>query len=313
VVTFNPSTLTLTKDSPSANFAISASAGALSASAKESVLVTYVLSGSLAATFTSLSAQDGILGERVEVLHRSSSSSSSGAVEAEAASGFVLALAATALVLPPPVLPSLYRASPSPPLTLRLSSLPPAGTTLTVTPACAAASAASSTTTTPSCTFTPAVLTFSPSNATLQQTFVVNGGGVGPLEVTYALSGTAAALFTVTTPPAGLGGGGGGGVGAGAATASWWSAEVHAAPLLRVTFKTESGNVPPLVPNAAGLQGGGGAAGAAGRLREGPRVRGATWRCTLTGQWRSRPRQSRGAPPRGPLQQRRTLQDTSRP
>jgi hypothetical protein len=106
VVTFNPFTLTLTKDSPSANFTISASAGALSAPAKESVLVTSVLSGNLAATFTSLSAQDEILGERVEVLHRSSSSSS-GAVEAEAALGFVLALAATAVMMPPPVLPSL--------------------------------------------------------------------------------------------------------------------------------------------------------------------------------------------------------------
>ena len=34
-------------------------------------------------------------------------------------------------------------------------------------------------------------------------------------------------------------------------------------------YQTESGNVPPLVPNAAGLQGGGGAAGAAGAFAGG--------------------------------------------
>ena len=79
-------------------------------------------------------------------------------------------------------------------------------------------------------------------------------------------------------------------------------------------YQTESGNVPPLVPNAAGLQGGGGAAGAAGAFAGGAAGPGGYVEVYVDGAVALQATvESRAAAAGATSTTANTLQDTSRP
>jgi len=239
-LTFSPASLRLTKRLPNGAFSLTRDASATAASgAPPSAAVAWTLSGGLASRFAVPGASGG------------------GGVGDDGLASTVV-LGATALVHVPPLLPTVYRSGTSPPLGLRLASPPPAGTALTVTFVAVAVAGGGGQS--GGVAFDPPALTFraaangeaAPGEG-LEGGFRIFGLRTGTYAVSYALAGTAASVYTVS--PAGSSGGGAAAASAGAP--AWWRLEVAAAPALRVTFLTESGDVPPLRADARRLWGGG--------------------------------------------------------
>jgi len=247
-LSFEPSSVTLSRANPSAAFAVRAAASSGAGSAR----VAWGLSGALAANVSA----PGTL-----------TSTDSGAA--------TISVVHVAKVLPPPRLPPVYRSAASAVLTLRLASSPPVGSgNLTVTPTLGVANSAwddddgiggVGDAQGAAAVFDPPSLVFVPGGPR-SLGFRIVGRRVGLHNLTYELSGSAASLYQVARPrvaaavlayaPGGDGGDDSTSKNQAAAVAvagGAWPLTVAAAPVLRVRFLTESGALPRLRARAKQL------------------------------------------------------------
>jgi len=238
ILSFEPSSVTLSRANPSASFAVRAA----SSSAAGSAHVVWSLSGALAANV-----------------------SAPGTLSSTDSSAATISVAHVAKVLPPPRLPPVYRSAASAVLTLRLASSPPIGSgNLTVTPTLRAAidvdddDSIGNGAQGAAAAFDPPSLVFVPGGPR-SLGFRIVGRRVGLHNLTYELSGGAASLYQVSLPRVAAAvlayapGGDGGDDSASnsqaaavAVAAGAWPLTVAAAPVLRVRFLTESGALPRL-------------------------------------------------------------------